>query len=235
MTSKTDAAYEALERLITFRHLTPGTTVTEAQLGKRLGLGRTPIRDALQRLVGEGMVEILPRNGVLIPPISFERQFKLIEVRRALEGLAVRLAVQRQTADQRAAMTAMVDELRNFPPHSSTEAFGDVLGRSHRAVNDASHNEPLARAIGPSQALTRRYWFATMQDPLSELPRGANLHANILAAISSGKSAEAANASAKLLDYLTKFTIESMDVGINLPSAQQHLTNYSTNLDSTEQ
>ena len=57
------------------------------------GLGRSPVRDALQRLAWERMVEIHPRRGVIVPPISVEVQLKLLELRRSVEELAVRMAL----------------------------------------------------------------------------------------------------------------------------------------------
>ena len=85
MKNKSDVAYDLLEQLITFRELEPGTMVSESQLMKQTELGRTPIREALQKLAAEKMVEIHPRKGILIPLMSVEVQLKLLEVRRTLE------------------------------------------------------------------------------------------------------------------------------------------------------
>jgi DNA-binding GntR family transcriptional regulator len=208
--SKADAAYEELERLITFRHLPPGEIVTEAQLGDRVGVGRTPVREALQRLAREGMVQMLPRKGVVIPPVSVEQQLKLIEVRRPLEELAVRLAATRRTPDQQAEMAELSGALASFDTSLGAEAFGDLLAQSHHLMARAVGNEHLTVAIGPSQSLSRRFWFATMRDVEAELRRGADHHSDVLAAIAEGDEEAAAEASGDLLDYLTEFSVASI-------------------------
>lgn len=77
--NKTDVAYNQLERMIIFRELEPGSMVSEKQLAEGMDLGRTPVREALQRLSYERMVEIHARRGIQIPPISVESQLKILE------------------------------------------------------------------------------------------------------------------------------------------------------------
>ena len=84
--NKTDVAYNQLERMIIFRELEPGSMVSEKQLAEGMDLGRTPVREALQRLSYERMVEIHARRGIQIPPISVESQLKILEVRRDIEA-----------------------------------------------------------------------------------------------------------------------------------------------------
>ena len=99
--NKADQAYDKLERMITFQELEPGSMVSEGTLMELTGLGRSPVRDALQRLAWERMVEIHPRRGVIIPPISVEVQLKLLELRRSVEELAVRMASHRASPAQK--------------------------------------------------------------------------------------------------------------------------------------
>ena len=72
--------------------LTPGSAVSEAMLSARLGIGRTPIREALQRLARERLVRILPRRGVIVSEIDVKSQLRLLEVRREIERLMARAA-----------------------------------------------------------------------------------------------------------------------------------------------
>ena len=87
--SLAEGAYRALEEMIVTRQLRPGSMLSENQLSEQLGCGRTPIREALQRLKFEGYVEIHPRRGVLVAPIDVLKQLELLEVRRPLENLVV--------------------------------------------------------------------------------------------------------------------------------------------------
>ncbi|MGB8433220.1 MAG: GntR family transcriptional regulator, partial [Burkholderiales bacterium] len=81
----TDKAYTYLEELIVTLKLPPGSAVSEAMLSRRLGIGRTPIREALQRLARERLVTILPRRGVIVSDINVKSQLRLLEVRREVE------------------------------------------------------------------------------------------------------------------------------------------------------
>jgi len=80
--SLTDEAYAQLEELIVTLQLRPGVAVSEASLSERLGIGRTPIREALQRLAREHLVAVLPQRGNLISEIDIKKQLRLLETRR---------------------------------------------------------------------------------------------------------------------------------------------------------
>ena len=109
--SLAEVAYRAIEEMIVTRRLRPGSMISENQLSEQLGCGRTPIREALQRLKFEGFVEIHPRRGVLVAPIDVVKQLELLEVRRPLECLVVRLAAVRALDRERA-------EMRRWPRRS---------------------------------------------------------------------------------------------------------------------
>src|ERR1700755_1827631 len=81
----TDKAYRALEEEVGTCRMSPGTVVSEAMLSRRLGVGRTPVREALQRLAREWLVVILPRRGVVVAEIDPVRQLRLLEARREIE------------------------------------------------------------------------------------------------------------------------------------------------------
>jgi DNA-binding GntR family transcriptional regulator len=80
--SLTDRAYRDLEEMIVTLQLLPGSAVSETALSQRLGIGRTPIREALQRLARERLVTILPRRGIIVSEINVKSQLRLLEVRR---------------------------------------------------------------------------------------------------------------------------------------------------------
>src|SRR5258708_9067329 len=88
--SLTELAYAHLEELIVTLKLAPGRVVSEGELSVLTGIGRTPIREALQRLARERLVSILPRRGIIVTEINVGSQLKLLEVRRELERLIPR-------------------------------------------------------------------------------------------------------------------------------------------------
>src|SRR5271168_1749711 len=97
----TDKAYRALEEEIVTLRIPPGTVVSEAILSRRLGVGRTPVREALQRLAREWLVVILPRRGIVVSEIDPVRQLRVLEVRREIERFLCRSAARRATPVQR--------------------------------------------------------------------------------------------------------------------------------------
>src|SRR3954451_14174584 len=89
-TTLSDRAYRDIEELIVTLQLPPGSAVSEGLLSRRLGIGRTPIREALQRLARESLVQILPRRGIMVTQINARTQLRLLEARREVERLVAR-------------------------------------------------------------------------------------------------------------------------------------------------
>src|SRR5919202_364371 len=83
--SLTERAYRSLEEQIVTLQIAPGTVVSEVWLSRRLGIGRTPIQEALQRLARERLVVILPRRGIVVAEENVKTQLRLIELRREIE------------------------------------------------------------------------------------------------------------------------------------------------------
>ena len=204
ISSKAALAHERIESLIVFCDLAPGAFVSEAMLAELTGLGRTPVREALQRLAVEGMIEIHPKRGILIAPLSVETQLQLLEVRRSLEGLAVRLAVERSRARQRAEMAELVESLKAFSG-DDPRAFAPLLKRSHGLIAAATRNPYLPIAMASLHGLSRRFWFANLHDVEADLREGADLHVAMLTALSDQDLDKSVKASQALNDYLVDF------------------------------
>src|SRR5262252_6010756 len=96
-----ERAYTQLEEMITTLQLAPGQALSEPFLSSTLGIGRTPVREALQRLARERLVIVHPRRGIVIADINVRSQLKLLELRRELERLIARAAARRGTPDER--------------------------------------------------------------------------------------------------------------------------------------
>ena len=190
--------------MITFQDLLPGRRVSETMLAKLTGLSRTPVREALQRLAREGMVEIHPKRGILIAPLSIEHQLHLLEIRRTLEEFAVRLAVRRSGPAERNAMLELAETLEAFTGEDH-RAFGPLLRRSHRLIATAAQNPYLPVAMAPLQGLSRRFWFANLRDVAADLRDGADGHVAVLRAVHAQDLDAAAEASLALNDYLVAF------------------------------
>lgn len=203
--SLTDKAYSKLEELIVTLQLEPGEVLSEVALSKELGIGRTPIREALQRLSREGLITILPRKGVLVSDINPRKQLLLLEVRRELERLIAKSAAQRCTTEERTAFAAIADGIDKASRENDDIAFMRYDDELNKLMARAAHNEYANRAIGLMHGLSRRFWYMHYRDA-ADLPLSARLHAQLARAIASGNADAAGKASDKLIDYVETFT-----------------------------
>ncbi len=208
--SLTDRAYREIEELIVTLRLTPGEVLSEAALSKQLDIGRTPIREALQRLAREGLVQILPRRGILVSDINVRNQLELLRVRRELERLMARYAAQRTTPAERNAFLALSKGMN----HSAETEDEVAFMRQDRSLNlmmaKACRNEYAQKSMGLMHGLSRRFWYMHYKH-VADLPLCARLHANLARAIGQGESEKAADASDKLIDYTETFTRATLE------------------------
>ncbi len=207
--NKTDIAYNELERMIIFRELEPGSMVSEKQLAESLELGRTPVREALQRLSYERMVEIHARRGIQVPLISIESQLKILEVRRDIEALCVKYASSRASVDEKQEMQELASALEVCAENGDELEYSILLKKIHKVLVKAAQNEYLQLAMAPLQGLSRRFWFAFKNDT-SDLKQASSLHSNVLRAVCHTDSEEAVAASYRLNDYLTDVAYRSI-------------------------
>ncbi|GAA1085740.1 MAG: GntR family transcriptional regulator [Actinomycetota bacterium] len=203
--NKAEQVYALLEDMITFQDLAPGEAVSEADLMARTGFGRTPVREALQRLARERMVEIHPNRGVFVAPVSVEAHFRLLELRRGVEEMAVRFATFRARTAQKEQMLRLSVDLEEFSG-TDVRRFAVLLKGSHELIVEAAHNEFLELAMAPLQSLSRRFWFANLPDVARELRTAADLHRDVHQAVAHSDEQAAVTSALRLNDYLVDLT-----------------------------
>ena len=202
----TDKAYALIEELIVTLQLAPGAVLSEVVLANRLSTGRTPVREALQRLSRDGLVNILPRRGVLVSEMDLSAQLRLLEVRRELERLMARGAAKRATLERAA---------RNLPRSRRACAGGREGRRSgvwarldqqfnKASISAASRNEFATRAMGLMHGLSRRFWYQQYKEA-ADLPLAARLHAEVAEAVAAQNIEAAGAASDALMAYIESF------------------------------
>lgn len=208
--SKSQAAYRLIEELIVTLELPPGTRVTEASLSEELGIGRTPVREALQRLARERSIEILPRSGAVVTDIDVVDHFKLIEVRRALERILATRSARLATPHARQLFKHTKERF---------EQIGQTNDDAHFIATDREFNKLLietadhiyaADAIAPIQAQTRRFWYLYFTR-FGDLPRVCTLHAAVADAVARNAENEAGEASDRLIDYVEEYTRKTLN------------------------
>jgi DNA-binding GntR family transcriptional regulator len=201
-------AYAEIERMIVFQEIRAGSLISEAAMMEKTGFGRTPVREALQQLARNRMVEIHPNKGVLVPPISVDAQLKLLELRRALEVLAVRLACERARESQRDAIRQLLQDIERGG--YTLREYADTVKRTHDLIASGANNEYLADAIAPLQGLSRRFWIAYVVDEQLEINAASRLHIAILDALLARDADAAERASRALNDYLVSFSYAAL-------------------------
>ena len=203
--SLTDRAYAELEEMIVTLKLAPGAAVSEAELSSHLGIGRTPIREALQRLARERLVMILPRRGIMVSEINVGRQLRLHEARRELERLIARTAARRATDEQRTRFRELARDFEKSARINDDVTFMRTDREFNLLCSSASHNEFAAGAMSLMHGLSRRFWYIHYKQA-ADMPLTAKLHADIARAIADKDEERAANASDRLLDVIEEFT-----------------------------
>jgi DNA-binding GntR family transcriptional regulator len=208
--SLTERAYRALEELIVTLQLPPGSVVSEAALSQRTGIGRTPIREALQRLAREHLMVVLPRRGILVSGVDVRRQLLLLEVRRELERLLARSAAKRATEAERKRFAEIADEMQAAAAKGDDIAFMRLDREFNRLTSLASHNDFAETAMAPLHAVSRRFYYIHYQQ-VADLEITAKQHADVARAIAAGDRDAAGAASDRLLDYIEAFTRATVD------------------------
>ncbi len=219
--SLTERAYKELEELIVTLALPPGQVLSESGIAKHLGIGRTPVREALQQLAREGLVTIMPRRGVIVSEINVRNQLELLRVRRELERLMARLAAERSSKAELQEFAEIASAMRRSAEENDDIAFMRLDQQFNRLLAATSRNDYARRAMGLMQGLSRRFWYMHYKQVL-DLPQCARLHADLAAAIGAGNAEGAADASDRLIDYLEGFTRASLDTprgGEKVPGA----------------
>jgi DNA-binding GntR family transcriptional regulator len=188
--SLAEKAYYAIRERIVSLELRPGAVIDERALTESLGIGRTPVREALRRLAQERLVEVYPRRGMFVTTVEARDLAGLCEVRETLESQACRLAARRATAEDIASLQALIEELDR---HDAVDqrALMALDERVHRAIYAAAHNPFLAATLEEYYVLALRIWHLAL-DRTSELESAVHSHRPLLEAILEGDAGEAA-------------------------------------------
>jgi len=202
-------AYRELEEQIVTMQLRPGALLSEATLTAKLGIGRTPIREALQRLAMEDLVVIMPRRGIMVSEINVSRQLMLVEARRALETVIMCKAAERATARQRSAFAELAQDFERSANDDDPVAFMRHDQQLNLMSVDICRNPYAARMAMMTQGLSRRFWYRYFEETL-DLPRCARLHQCEAQAIANGDPVAAEIAVRDLMDYTEEFTRASL-------------------------
>jgi DNA-binding GntR family transcriptional regulator len=184
-TSARVQVYAALREAIVRAELEPGRQLSENELATRLGVSRTPIREALGRLASEGFLERLPHRGFRVPEESLGNLLELYPIVAALELLAGRLALERFTPADVARLKAVNGRLAEARDRADVRAMLDLNTEFHRLISERGGNRRLAMLLDDlrSQLTRLELWYYSHRD---RTQRSIREHEEIITAIESG-------------------------------------------------
>jgi DNA-binding GntR family transcriptional regulator len=216
-----EQVYRSVRDLIVSQVFPPGSKLNVEQLGRDLGVSRTPVWDAMRRLETEALVEVVPRHGVFVTNYGVDKIRDLFAVRGALEGLAAREAAARLADGARAAIEAAVRELRRAARRKDLDEYSRAAIRFHDAVLAAAGNQVLVRILENvyAQMLVLRLHSLHLAE---RLEASIAEHGAIAAAVLGGRADEAerlcrAHVDRVLHDVLEQVGPDGLPVGAGRP------------------
>ncbi len=177
-----ERAYAEIKRRINCLEYQPGAYINEAQVSRQLRIGRTPVHQALDRLMHEGLVEVIPRKGVIVQSISLEQILQIVELRLVNEPYCVALAAERATGADIAALERL---LAQAPPLIRARDREGLMGLDrafHHALAQAARNPVLTDLLAWLHERSLRFWFISLGDDL-QLRRVDEEHHAVLEAV----------------------------------------------------
>lgn len=195
-----DKAYETIRQRIITLEFRPGAYINEAMICEQLGFGRTPVHMAIERLALEGLVEVMPRKGIIVAPLSFDEMKQINETRRMIEPPAAALAAQWASDDEIAMLDGIVRAARQVPVHD-TKSLMELDSQLHSTIADATRNRVLASVLKSLHERSLRNWYISLSDP-DQRAKVADEHDEITSAI---RSRDPAKAESVMRDHIDSF------------------------------
>ena len=186
-------AYEAIKHRIFTVAYAPGAYLNEVAISRELGIGRTPVHLALHRLAKEGLVNVIPRKGVIVRPVSLDEVAQIIEARLVNETYCATLATRRVTrADLEAPKAILSRAQAEIDAGTGVEELMRLDQAFHSWIAKMSGNPILAELLSNLQDRAARFWFLSLSE--GHHPQQVQReHLDLLQAIASKDETQAAN------------------------------------------
>jgi DNA-binding GntR family transcriptional regulator len=177
-----DAAYDAIKHRIITCAFRPGEYINELQLSSMLKIGRTPVHQALDRLMIEGLVDVIPRKGVIVRPVSLNEVLQIIETRLVNESYCSRLAAERADNSDIAELADVLKRTKHWTSMRNVENMMLLDREFHLLVARAAKNDVLTELLRSLHERSLRFWFISLNAP-AQYESVHDQHAAIFAAI----------------------------------------------------
>ncbi len=204
-----DVVFNTLRRAILTGELKPGERLMEIHLANRLGVSRTPIREAIRKLELEGLVTMIPRRGAEVAQITEKSLQDVLEVRRALDALCVELACDRITFEEKEALKKACDEFEAATRTGDVTTIAGADVALHDIIVQATGNQRLIQLINNLSEQMYRYRFEYIKDEKGH-DNLVNEHRMIYESIQQGDKKKAAEAAKLHIDNQEKSIIRQI-------------------------
>lgn len=199
-------AYRELERQIVTLELAPGTLVTEGALIDRLGLGRTPVREAIQRLAWEGLMSVRPRAGLQIAPLDPADWPRVLETRRGPEIILARSAARLMAEPMAGRFEAAMEAMWTASAANDLAGFLEADKLLDDALGEITDNPFAARVAAPLQAHSRRFWYRYRAP--GGLEESAEGHVGVIRALLARDERTAGEEASHLINLLMRHALQ---------------------------
>ncbi len=199
--SQSHLAFLALESMIVTLKLKPGSLVTERQLIELTGQGRTPVREAIQKLAWQGLVAVRPRVGLQITSLHETDHAHVMATRRQLEPLAAKLLARHANAADRKRLRECAEAMTACSASGDMPGFLTADKAFDEIMEDACPNTFLTNALAPLQSHSRRIWFSKAS--ADHMHRSIEFHVKVIRAIQAADENASEKAMIQLMDYLS--------------------------------
>ena len=185
-----DVVFNTLRKAILRGELKPGERLMEIQLANKLGVSRTPIREAIRKLELEGLVLMIPRKGAEVAQITEKNMQDVLEVRKALEELSVQLACERITPEQVEEMKMAAEDFRKFLKSGDVTKIAEADVKFHDIIFAATNNQRLITLLNNLREQMYRFRVEYLKQKEC-YPQLLEEHDKLIALISGGEVEEA--------------------------------------------
>lgn len=199
-----EKAYQIIEEMIVTLALAPGTIFSETTLAEELGIGRTPLREALKKMASEQLVTPIARRGIQVVEINVLDQLQLLETRRVLDKLIAQRAAGRATPEEGERFRKLGKSIFEAAADEDLQAYIQADYQFDQMIMSVANNRFAAHAAAPLHVHSRRFWYAHQQH--GDWLKIAENHRAMAESLATGDVAGAARYTDELVDYLLEFT-----------------------------
>jgi len=197
--SLADQVYEYLRTEIVSGRLTPGARVVELEVASAMGTSQGPVREALQRLEREGLVEKHSHSATFVTNVSIDEMYELFSIRSVIEGFAIRRTVERITPEQCDQLDQLIELMRTAGRNDDMLTLTGHDLQFHRLICQWSGSGTLQRSWDPLYGQTQRFVVRTHKDYFASLTDIADTHVPIVAAL---RNHDAANVTRLIQEHV---------------------------------